>query len=92
MLRIFKGIAILEGISSILLFFVAMPLKYLFNNKEYMRPIGMAHGLLFVLFIILALYFALKQKWDLKKIVIVLICSILPCGTFYVDKKYLRNE
>ena len=69
-----------------------MPLKYLFNNKEYMRPIGMAHGVLFVLFIILALYFALKQKWDLKKIVIVLIFSILPCGTFYVDKKYLRNE
>lgn len=92
MLRLFKSIAILEGISSILLFFVAMPLKYLFNNITFMRPIGMAHGVLFVFFVVLALYFAMKEKWNLNKIGIVLFCSILPCATFYVEKKYLRNE
>jgi integral membrane protein len=91
MLKLFRIIAILEGISSILLFFVAMPLKYLFNNKEYMRPIGMAHGVLFTFFIVIALYFALKEKWDFKKGFIVFICSIIPCGTFYVEKKYLKN-
>ena len=91
MLRIFKNIAILEGISSILLFFVAMPLKYLFNNTIYMRPIGMAHGVLFVFFVVIALYFAVKEKWNLEKIGLVLICSIIPCATFYIEKKYLRK-
>ena len=91
MLRIFKNIAILEGISSILLFFVAMPLKYLLNNKEFMRPIGMAHGVLFVFFVVIALYFALKEKWNFKKVAIVFICSFIPCGTFYVEKKYLST-
>lgn len=92
MLRIFKNIAILEGISSILLFFVAMPLKYLFTHTEYMRPIGMAHGVFFVFFVVIAIYFAFKEKWNFKKVLIVFICSVIPCGTFYVEKKYLRNE
>jgi integral membrane protein len=91
MLKLFKTVAIMEGISSIFLFFVAVPLKYLFENKEYMRPIGMAHGVLFTIFIIIAGYFALNEKWDLKKSLIVFVCSIIPCGTFYVEKKYLKN-
>jgi integral membrane protein len=91
MLKLFKTIAILEGISSILLFFIAMPLKYFLNNKQFMRPIGMAHGVLFCVFVIIALYFAVIEKWNLKKALIVFIASILPCGTFYIDKKYLKN-
>lgn len=91
MLKLFKTVAVLEGISSIFLFFVAVPLKYLFANKEYMRPIGMVHGILFTAFIAIAVYFAFNEKWNLKKSLIVFACSIIPCGTFYVDKKYLKN-
>ena len=91
MLKIFKVTAILEGISSVLLFFVAMPLKYLLGNHQYIRPFGMAHGVLFTIFIVLALFFALRQNWNFKKTIIVFICSIIPCGTFYVDYKYLKN-
>ena len=91
MLRIFRLTAILEGISSLLLFFFAMPMKYLKNDKQFIRPIGMAHGVLFTLFVIIAIYFAFKDKWNFKKTAIVLICAIIPCGTFYVDKKYLNH-
>lgn len=87
--RFFKIIAFLEGCSALLLFFFAMPMKYMFDNPIYIRPIGMAHGVLFTIYIILAMMLYFEQKWGLKKFLIVCLGSIIPGGTFYVDKKYL---
>lgn len=87
--KIFKAVGLLEGLSSILLFFVAMPMKYLMDNPSLIRPVGMAHGVLFVIFVVFALILAYREKWDWKKIAIVNICAFIPLGTFYVDKKYL---
>ena len=91
MLRFFKIIAFLEGISFLLLLFFAMPLKYIFENPSYIRPIGMTHGLLFIGYIILAIVLKYEESWNEKKFVIVAVASVIPFGTFYVDKKYLRN-
>jgi integral membrane protein len=91
MLRFFKIIAFLEGTSFLLLLFFAMPLKYIFENPSYMSPIGMTHGLLFIGYIILAIVLKYEESWDRKKFGIVAVASIIPFGTFYVDKKYLRN-
>ena len=91
MLRFFKIIALLEGTSLLLLFFFAKPLKYLFENSQYVRPFGMAHGLLFIGYIIMTIMLKDKESWSRKKFGIVALASIIPFGTFYVDKKYLRN-
>lgn len=91
MLRFFKIIAFLEGISLLLLFFFAMPLKYLFENPVYIRPIGMAHGLLFIGYIIIAIMLKFEESWNVKKFGIVAIASVVPFGTFYIEKKYLRD-
>lgn len=91
MLRIFKIIAFLEGISLLFLFFFAMPLKYIFNNPVYIRPIGMSHGVLFIGYFILAIMIKIDNNWSHKKFAIVAVASIIPFGTFYVEKKYLRN-
>lgn len=91
MLRFFKIIAFLEGISLLLLFFFVMPLKYFFNNPDYIRPFGMSHGLLFTGYIILAFMIKIENNWSYKKFGIVAMASIIPFGTFYVEKKYLRN-
>ena len=87
--RIFKIIAFAEGCSALLLFVFAMPMKYFFGDPSYIRPIGMAHGVLFTIYIVLALYLKFAQNWDFKKFAIVCIGAIVPGGTFYVDKKYL---
>ena len=91
MLRFFKIIAFLEGTSLLLLFFFAMPLKYMFENPTYIRPIGMTHGLLFIGYIIMAIMLKYEESWNGKKFGIVAVASIIPFGTFYVEKKYLRN-
>ncbi|MBR9845948.1 MAG: DUF3817 domain-containing protein [Algicola sp.] len=87
----FKIIALLEGISYILLLFVAVPIKYLADDPQYVKLLGMPHGLLFVAYIVLAVLLAPKLKWDGKTLFIVLVASVIPFGTFYVDKTYLKK-
>lgn len=92
MSKFFKIVATLEGISLLLLLFVAMPLKYIFDLPEFVRVIGMAHGLLFIGYIILATKLKTEESWNNKKFFEVCIASIIPFGTFYMEKKYLKNS
>ena len=91
MLKFFKIIALLEGISLLALFFFAMPMKRLFGHPEFQFPVGMAHGLLFIAYIILAVMLKFEKDWSAKKLTIIAVASIIPFGTFYIEKKYLRN-
>ena len=90
MLPAFRLTAILEGISYLALFAISMPLKYLAEIPEPNKFIGYAHGFLFIAYIILAVVFWMEKKWNLRRLVILLLASLLPFGTFYIDKKYLR--
>lgn len=90
MKKTFKIIAFLEGLSYILLLFVAVPLKYFANQEIFVKSLGMPHGILFIVYIILALLIKDEMKWDIKTLAIVLVCSLLPFGTFWVDRKYLK--
>jgi integral membrane protein len=92
MLKTFKIIALLEGVSLLALLFFAMPLKYLWDEPIYVKTIGMAHGILFIAYVILALMLKIEYNWKLKKLFIVFIASVIPFGTFYVEKKYLNNN
>jgi integral membrane protein len=91
MLRIFKLTAILEGISYILLFANMLLLKpsNLELYKQLLYPIGMSHGVLFVGYIVLAIILKKTMRWNYISFLIILLASLLPFGTFYVDKKYL---
>ena len=91
MLKFFKYLALTEGISALLLFFFAMPMKYVFDNPIYVKHIGMAHGILFTTYIIIATILKFNQNWSVKKYVEICLASIPPFGTFYMEKKYLKD-
>lgn len=90
MLKIFKITALLEGISYLVLFSNMLFIKP--NNFELyhtlLYPIGMSHGILFIGYIVLAFLLKTSQKWSIEDFGIILIASLLPFGTFYVEKKY----
>lgn len=90
MKNIFVFISFFEGISYLLLLFIAVPIKYFQGNESYVKILGMPHGFLFICYLVLMILIQKQMKWDLKTIGIVGIASIIPFGTFYVDKKYLR--
>lgn len=88
---IFRIVSFLEGISYLLLLFIATPIKYFAGDESYVKMLGMPHGILFMVYIILAIMLKAPEKWSGKTLGIVLVASILPFGTFYIDKKYLQN-
>lgn len=87
--RIFKWISILEGISFLVLLFIAMPLKYLYEMPQMVQQVGMAHGILFIVYVLGGILLFKPMNWSIKQIAIILGCSVLPFGPFYVEKKYL---
>lgn len=91
MLTLFRSTAILEGISYLSLFAVTMPLKYMADLPMPNKYVGYAHGGLFIAYIILAIVFWMEKKWSAKRLLILLLASLLPFATFYVDNKYLKS-
>jgi integral membrane protein len=83
---------IIEGLSFIILLAIAMPLKYLAGKPEMVSIVGMAHGVLFVLYIALTLLAKFQYPWSWKKILLLWVASVVPFGTFYADYKILRLE
>jgi integral membrane protein len=94
MLKLFKIVALLEGISYLLLFGNMLILKG--SNPElyktFLFPIGMTHGILFIAYIILAIMLKIELNWSAKKFAFIVLGSIIPLGAFYVEKKYLNAE
>jgi integral membrane protein len=88
----FKIISYLEAISFLVLLFIAMPLKYMYELPQYVSVVGMAHGVLFVLYLVGAYYLYETLNWKFKVLGVFVICSILPFGPFYADRKYLPNN
>ena len=90
-LSIFRKVAVAEGISYLLLLFVAMPLKYWAGLPLYVKYTGWAHGLLFVLYGIFLIIAWQEQKWKFGKAVLIFLASLLPFMPFVVDRK-LKDE
>ena len=90
MIKIFRLTALLEGISYILLLFIARPIKYLLDDPTYVKLLGMPHGILFVAYIAFSILGKYRFNWNYKEFLIISGASLFPFGTFYVDKKYLR--
>ena len=90
--RLFRKVAMAEGVSFLVLLLIAMPLKYFLDSPMMVKIVGYAHGFLFVAF--MALAFAVKSEyhrtwgWGVKAF----IASIIPFGTFYMEKQWKAEE
>jgi len=85
-------VGFLEGISYLLLFGVSMPLKYGFDMPGPNKVIGMAHGLLFVLYCFYVIMAKVEYKWPVKTMLIALVASMVPFMTFWADKRIFRGR
>lgn len=81
----------LEGWSYLVLFCVAMPLKYWAKQPEYVKYVGMIHGVLAILFVILLWLMFTKVKLSSKSTITAFALSFVPFGTFFL-KRLLRSE
>ena len=83
-------VAFIEGCSYLLLGFT-MILKYKFSVPQPNYIVGLAHGILFVLYILLLLQVSFLYRWKIFKTFMAFIASLIPFGTFYADKVLFRQ-
>jgi integral membrane protein len=81
----FRIVAFLEGCS----FTMVLKYKYAMPLPNYI--VGMAHGILFIGYVGLLLLVARKYNWNLFKVAMAFVASLIPFGTFYADKKLFRQ-
>ncbi|WP_232696847.1 DUF3817 domain-containing protein [Brevibacillus daliensis] len=82
-----RVIGFVEGMSYLLLLFIAMPVKYFLNEPLAVMLVGALHGLLFVLFIFAVIHAAFVHRWSFTLITGAVIASLVPFGTFVLDAK-----
>lgn len=76
----------IEGVSYLVLLLIAMPLKYFMNQPEAVTIVGYLHGLLFILYCVLLALTIYKLKWSIFKGLLAFVLSLIPFGTFYLNK------
>ena len=91
-IRNLRFIGIAEGISFLVLLLIAMPLKYFFGIPMAVKVVGWMHGVLFVLYILVVLLAIKSMDWGFFGVIIALVASLIPFGTFILDKSWKRKE
>lgn len=90
-LKLFCRVAFWEGVSTVVLFGVAIPLKYLVDIPEPVTYVGWVHGLLFMLYVAALALAAVRLRWQIKRVVIFFLASLVPLAPFFVERS-LRKE
>jgi integral membrane protein len=85
----FRLVSALEGWSFLILLGIAMPLKYIWQEPWMVQNVGMAHGVLFVLYLLLVLLNMQALRWDWGKALLAMALSVVPLGTFYVVRRMI---
>lgn len=88
----FRMIALLEGISFLVLLFIAMPLKYMMEMKMAVTVVGWAHGFLFILYLYALLQVYLDRRWSFVKALVAFGASLIPFATFVLDIRLKKEE
>jgi integral membrane protein len=90
-MRWFRLAALVEGISFLLLLFIAMPFKYLGDEPRPVLYVGWMHGFLFVVYGLLLLKVWIQYRWSFKQAFLAFVASLVPFGTFVLDKRLKRS-
>ena len=91
-IKTLRWVGLLEGISFLLLLFIAMPMKYMFDNPILVKYVGMGHGVLFIAFLAVLFIVCEKQKWSIQVFLMGVAASILPFGPFIFDRKLKKLD
>lgn len=88
----FRWISLIEGTSTLVLFFIAMPLKYMWDYPLAVTYVGSVHGALFLIYIGIVFPTAHKLKWNFSRTFFAIIASILPFGPFIFDRNLKSSQ
>jgi integral membrane protein len=82
-----RQLALIEGLSFLILLFIAMPLKYLAGFPTPVKWVGWIHGILFTAFALLLAYVFFSRRWPFLRGVMVFAAALVPFGPFLIDRR-----
>jgi integral membrane protein len=91
-IRRLRLIGWLEGSSYLLLLFVAMPLKYLADMPAVVSVVGMAHGILFIFYVLAAMAAWGARRLPVRGFALAVVAAVLPFGPFAFDRWVLGDD
>jgi integral membrane protein len=90
----FRVMALVAGVMSLLLWFVDLPVAYLFNNDDWKSKvewIPFVHGWIYAVYVLTAIQFATKARWSLKKMLWLILAGTLPIASFAAERRVVRQ-
>ena len=90
MLKTFRIFSLIEGLSLLVLLLIAMPAKYQFGY-DFIFPVGMAHGVLWIIYLVLSLATSHQQRWSVMTWLMTLGASVIPFAFIFIDQRLKRK-
>jgi len=90
----FRFMALVAGVMSLLLWFVDLPVVYLFDNPDWKAAVAwipFVHGWIYLAYVLVALQFSVKAKWPIKKILWLLLAGTLPFASIAAERRVVRQ-
>lgn len=88
----FRSLSLIEGISLLTLFFVAMPAKYYLDMPVIVPLVGTTHGLLFITYLVMSLVVSHRNNWSIIKWLMVLFAGVIPFACFVLEHRLKRED
>lgn len=90
MLKSFRLLSLVEGLSLLTLLFIAMPARYQLGY-DFVWPVGMTHGVLWLSYVVLSLVVSHQRRWSVGYWLLVLLASVLPFAFLWLDRRFKRE-
>ena len=90
--RFFYIVGIAETCSTLSLYLIAVPLKYLGDNEILVTVIGPIHGSLWLLYIWLLALGLIRNKWNIRAVITGGFLSLLPGGPIWLERRMNQSE
>jgi integral membrane protein len=90
----FRVMAIAAGIMSLLLWFIDLPVVYLFDNADWKAAVAwipFVHGWIYLAYVLTALQFSVKAHWPVRKILWLLLAGTLPVASLIAERRVVRR-
>ena len=91
-IRVLRLTAIAEGVSFLVLLFVAMPLKYFGGMPRAVTFTGWAHGVLFMMLCLALANVLAAARWPIGRAAVVFLAGLIPFGPFVLDRRMKQYE
>ncbi len=90
----FRVMAVIAGVMSLLLWFVDLPVVYLFDNEDLKAKVAwipFVHGWIYAVYLLAALQFSVKARWELRRVIWLALAGTLPVASFIAERRIVKQ-